>query len=412
MPGYHFLLRDGLLFVLLALARGTIFNILWSSLATIVACIWVAIHPNVPGNNLVKKGWFFASVLRRAELMVVAIFAPSVITIWSFRQRFAARSIRNLSPAELTLTHGFLVSMGAFVYSDRCPVTRQNLKDDRSLVYELSQIKREEIKEHSKRDGLSKGLAVVQATWFLIQCATRLILHLPVTVLEAVAVGYAIFTVINYVAWWDKPLGILIPFQARALSPPNPHIVSPRGMLSRLFPQQWNREYLLDWVDFHLLSTFFGGDVMEEVAGPSIEEDTPRLWSGHKNNTSLFYVVTGGALLTTLFGAAHFAAWFSHFATSTEKILWRAASLYITLIPMPLILMVLAVEKSAARLGLDEPGNGNPWFAGTYRLLWILFYLTYIISQGFLLLEPFFAMRSLPHGAFVDIAWTHFLPHV
>ncbi len=360
--------------------------------------------------------------------MVIAVFMPSVITIWAFRQLFAARSIRNreylclalleiglimvlVSPTELTLTHGFLVSMGAFAYSDGCPVTRQSLKNDTSLVHELSQIKKEEIDEHSKRDGLSKGLAIVQATWFLIQCAARLTVHLPITVLEVIAVGYAIFTVINYAAWWYKPLGILIPFKASVPSPLNRHIVSQR-LLPKLFPREWNIEYLIDWVDFRLLSTFFGGDVIEDVAGPTIEEGTPRLWSGHKNNTSLFYVVTGGALFTALFGAVHFFAWRSHFATSIEKNLWRASSLYIALIPMAIIIMTFSVEKLAAYFGFDKPGKDSPWFGGAYRLLWILFYLGYIVAQGFLLLEPFLGMRSLPPGAFVDIAWTNFLPHI
>ncbi|KAK0243508.1 hypothetical protein EDD85DRAFT_900879 [Armillaria nabsnona] len=391
-------------------SQRTIFNILWSSLATIFACIWVAIHPNVPGPNLVNKGWFFVSVLRRAELMIVTVFAPEVITIWAFRQYFTARSIHKLCPKELSLKHGFLVSMGAFEYSDHCPVTRQNLEGDDDLVDRLSKIRKEEIDDRSKGDGLSKGLAIIQATWFLMQCAARLKRSLPITILEAVAVGYAVFTVINYAAWWHKPLGISIPFSAGI---PAPFIDRQLERPPSLFPQKLNANYLLDWIDFRLLSTFFGGDVIEHVAGPSKDEGAPRLWSGHKNDVNLFYVVTSGALFGTLFGAIHCTAWRSHFATSIERDLWRVSSVYIALIPIPIIIMTFTAEKLADRFGfVESEGKDNTWFGGAYRLLWILVYLVYIVARGFLLLEPFLAMRSLPPGAFVDIAWTNFLPHI
>ncbi|KAK0230081.1 hypothetical protein IW262DRAFT_377377 [Armillaria fumosa] len=390
-------------------SRRTTFNIFWSSLATIFACIWVAIHPNVPGPNLVNKGWFFVSVLRRAELMIVTVFAPEVITIWAFRQYFTARSIHKLCPKTLSLKHGFLVSMGAFEFSDHCPVTRQNLEDNDELVITLGRITKEEIDDRNKGDGLSKGIAIIQATWFLMQCAARLKLNLPITILEAVAVGYAVFTVINYAAWWHKPLGISIPFSAGIASPLMPE----RQRLPNILPRKLHVNYILDWVDFRLLSTFFGGDVIEHVAGPSKDEGAPRLWSGHKNDVNLFYVVTSGALFGTLFGAIHCAAWRSHFATSIERDLWRVSSLYIALIPIPIIIMTFTAEKLADRFGfVGSEEKDNSWFGGTYRLLWIIVYLVYIVARGFLLVEPFLAMRSLPPGAFVDIAWTNFLPHI
>ncbi|PBK94076.1 hypothetical protein ARMGADRAFT_856092, partial [Armillaria gallica] len=117
------------------------------------------------------------------------------------------------------------------------------------------------------------------------------------------------------------------------------------------------------------------------------------------------------ALFGTLFGAIHCAAWRSHFATSIERDLWRVSSLYIALIPIPIIIMTFTAEKLADRFGfVESEEKDNAWFGSVYRLLWIIVYLVYIVARGFLLLEPFLAMRSLPPGAFVDIAWTNFLP--
>ncbi|PBK69084.1 hypothetical protein ARMSODRAFT_174945 [Armillaria solidipes] len=168
-------------------SQRTVFNILWSSLATIFACVWIAIHPNVPGPKLMEQGWFFTSVLRRTELMIVTVFAPEVITIWAFRQFFVARSIHNLPRKTLTLSHGFLVP---------------NLEDDPTLQLQLAEIPKKDIDDRNKGDGLSKGLAMLQATWFVIHCIARLVNNLPVTIIETVAIGYAVFTVINCAVWW------------------------------------------------------------------------------------------------------------------------------------------------------------------------------------------------------------------
>ncbi|KAK0501683.1 hypothetical protein EDD18DRAFT_744927 [Armillaria luteobubalina] len=395
-------------------SQRTIFNILWSSLVTIFACVWIAIHPNVPGPKLAEQGWFFTSVLRRTELTIVTVFAPEVTTIWAFRQFFVAWNICNLlpksSPKTLTLSHGFLVSMGAFVYSDGCPITRQNLGDNPVLLLQLAEIPKKDIDDRNKGDGLSKGLAMLQATWFVIHCIARLVNHLPVTIIETVAIGYAVFTVINYALWWHKPLGIEVPFRATVASPDTADVTplpSPPGLI----PRKLGKEYLLDWVDIHLSSTFFGGDVTDDLP-PSKEEGVPRLWSGHENNLTLFYVVTSGGLFGTIFGAIHCAAWNSHFPTSIERILWRVSSLYIALIPAPVVILTFTAEKLADHFGLDVPGQDNFWFGHGYRLLWMLLYSVYIVARAFLLLEPFLAMRSFSYGAYEDISWTDFLPHV
>lgn len=251
---------------------------------------------------------------------------------------------------------------------------------------------------------------MLQATWFVIHCIARLVNHLPVTIIETVAIGYAVFTVITYALWWHKPLGIEVPFRATVASPDTADVTplpSPPGLI----PRKLGKEYLLDWVDIHLSSTFFGGDVTDDLP-PSKEEGVPRLWSGHENNLTLFYVVTSGGLFGTIFGAIHCAAWNSHFPTSIERILWRVSSLYIALIPAPVVILIFTAEKLADNFGLDVPGQDNFWFGHGYRLLWMLLYSVYIVARAFLLLEPFLAMRSFSYGAYEDISWTDFLPHV
>ena len=70
----------------------SIWDILWSCLATIFACSWVSIHPNIPGPD--ESSWRI--FLRRLELMFWAVVAPEMIITWALRQWFGARHLENL----------------------------------------------------------------------------------------------------------------------------------------------------------------------------------------------------------------------------------------------------------------------------------------------------------------------------
>ena len=76
----------------------SIWDILWSSLATIIACSWVSIHPNIPGPN--ESRWRI--FLRRLELMFWAVVGPEMIISWAFRQWLGARCLEKLYKGELS----------------------------------------------------------------------------------------------------------------------------------------------------------------------------------------------------------------------------------------------------------------------------------------------------------------------
>ena len=76
----------------------SIWDILWSCLATIIACSWVSIHPNIPAPN---ESWW-RIFLRRLELMFWAIVGPEMIIAWAFRQWSGARQLEKLYKGELS----------------------------------------------------------------------------------------------------------------------------------------------------------------------------------------------------------------------------------------------------------------------------------------------------------------------
>ncbi|KAJ8590498.1 hypothetical protein M405DRAFT_896852 [Rhizopogon salebrosus TDB-379] len=106
-------------------------DIIWSCAATLFACTWTAIHPNIPGLDDRK----LAIMSRRILLMVMALVVPELVIVWAARQFFSARHTANefneklskkLAQADgdhrkigeesqFTVTHGFFAWMGGFL---------------------------------------------------------------------------------------------------------------------------------------------------------------------------------------------------------------------------------------------------------------------------------------------------------
>ena len=78
----------------------TIWNIIWSCLATILACVWVAIHPNLPQlhpprKTLAKKFWDAArGFVDKLGISLLALLAPEFILAWALRQWFNVRRLQ------------------------------------------------------------------------------------------------------------------------------------------------------------------------------------------------------------------------------------------------------------------------------------------------------------------------------
>ncbi|KAF8972236.1 hypothetical protein BDZ97DRAFT_1752822 [Flammula alnicola] len=191
------------------LDRRSEWDIVWSCLVTIFACCWVSVHPNIPGP---REGRYRVA-LRRLEILAWALIAPELIILWAIRQWKGARFLaKKYKEHGWTTTHGHFLQMGGFMLfdSNRSQVgilTAARLK--RFLAsgnIDFPTITKEEIEDRSKSDGLSKGLVILQTTWFAVQCIARLAQGLVVTEVELVTVAFAALNGIMYFLWWDKPL--------------------------------------------------------------------------------------------------------------------------------------------------------------------------------------------------------------
>ena len=62
-------------------------------------------------------------------------------------------------------------------------------------------ITEEEIEDRSKADGLGKGIAILQTTWFIAQCLSRPAQGLIITEIELITLAIATLNGLLYFLW-------------------------------------------------------------------------------------------------------------------------------------------------------------------------------------------------------------------
>jgi hypothetical protein len=126
-------------------------------------------------------------------------------------------------------------------------------------------------------------------------------------------------------------------------------------------------------------------------------------WYELDNIQGYFAPLAIEALVGTVFGAIHCAAWNTDFTTTAEMWMWRACSSVIVAIPVIIVLStVLAFTNDK-----ESPS--------TEMMLQIGFIVPIpicIIARLVLVILPLVALRSLPPGAFVDVSWSTYIPHL
>ncbi|KAI0065543.1 hypothetical protein BV25DRAFT_1851027, partial [Artomyces pyxidatus] len=74
----------------------TRYNIIWSSLVTILACVWTAVHRNIPGPAKAKESrmrYVIVRVLEVVKIVAVTLLVPEWVLAWAVRQFLNAREV-------------------------------------------------------------------------------------------------------------------------------------------------------------------------------------------------------------------------------------------------------------------------------------------------------------------------------
>lgn len=85
----------------------TLLNIIWSCLATIFACTWIALHPNVPAAG----GSWRTAFSRRFVLLTGGLIVPELLVVWAMRQWLVARRLASDNKGMFFIPHPLLTFM-------------------------------------------------------------------------------------------------------------------------------------------------------------------------------------------------------------------------------------------------------------------------------------------------------------
>ncbi|TFK60457.1 hypothetical protein BDN72DRAFT_726550, partial [Pluteus cervinus] len=196
----------------------TLVDITRSCVLTIGACVYRAIHPNIPDPEAPR--WKVR--LERFQVTILALIAPELVIFWAIRQWLGARLImqevnkviedNDIRGIEWTTTHSHFTQMGGFCQEGNKQVIFpstliQFMKEGRINLKGL-RLSKDDINDRSKGDLLSKGFVILQTTWFVLECITRWATHLPLTELEVVTLAYATLNIVTYGFWLHKPLNV------------------------------------------------------------------------------------------------------------------------------------------------------------------------------------------------------------
>ncbi|KAL6915683.1 hypothetical protein FSHL1_007133 [Fusarium sambucinum] len=313
--------------------RGT-FEILQSCILTLVACIYTALHLDVP-----KKTTWQHLLWQKFKWSVLTLFAPEVaVFVAAMQLRYAWNlklellKIRNQRREtldfEIDLRYAFFIVMGAVrfdvhdilsfndlnaSYREHFQETDLNRRSIRSapasIIFLAKQgqwikIRKQDIDDKSKANTIQKVLVLIQVLWMVTQCMTRHISDLPISLLEIHTIVHVVCAVLLYTCWFKKPLdvqeAIVIPtekFRLEIATMLQRHFYSGMSYKMAVFPPRRNGEQpptdadgsQMRWISHQPGATMREGDILpsglalcknkvEKLQDSSMYELDPQSW--------------------------------------------------------------------------------------------------------------------------------------
>ncbi|PPQ84887.1 hypothetical protein CVT25_004617 [Psilocybe cyanescens] len=476
-------------------------------------------HPNIPAPNESPIPVFG----RRLAIMFYMLITPELVIWWAARQYLAASDIAKHHKAKgWTKTHAFFLAMGGFsLYEDGVLVRTleahemEKLEEDGKM--EWPTITEAEIKDKSKGDFFSKGVVVMQITWFITQFIARGSKRMVLTELEVVTLAFAALTMVIYGLWWNKPLDVQVSVpvhlkkgysadpdrkqkeKKRETTPPSVAAVGQDndGLQTSLLEAVEQPETPVA-VDVNIVAhpqplllgskTPVALDVDVEAqdtsersqsASPEVVRDPPVSRPYHDPNLSslqkfwvylrakreelglirsIIYVFTIrpgimffrpfkdmmgcttlkgkryrvptfyapaveekddwmifilAMLVAIVFGGIHCIAWSFEFPTVVEKWAWKVSAVLVSGLPLSSFFSgVLGGSMRTIRFKKRYSSVLVDFMSSVLIVIARLSVLLYLAARGVLLILPLIGLRALPAGAYIDLNWTAYLPHI
>ncbi|OIW26421.1 hypothetical protein CONLIGDRAFT_471851 [Coniochaeta ligniaria NRRL 30616] len=354
-------------------------DLLYGCGATMYLCCWAAVHLNVPADDESAV----VRTIRKVRWMFVCLIMPEYIAwravneLWGARilvEEFAAISTLQ----HWTLAHAFLLEMGGISLTTAAgerfrPSVKHFLllaKTGRIVVPELP---REDIEDKSKADWIVKGLAVFQILRFALGLMGRALQHSPVSTLELFTVIVIFYTLLTYICWWHKPKDVNRPFRISTSA------------------------------SYKELTSASKSNMYEQFRAPGRRIALTDSNRSERMKSIPAYVPLGSCLLvTTGFGPLHALAWYYHFPTPAEQIIWRVSAIICSVLPC----VVIPLFSSAIQ---DRLGRRRTM---VNLIVLVPGVVMYVLLRLYLLSESLLSIRSVPAGVYRVVRWSTVLPGI
>lgn len=313
----------------------------------------------------------------------------------------------------------------------------------------------EDIKDRSKTDVMSKAIAIIQTTRFILECGARVSEKLALTELELFTLGLAVFNASTYLIWWDKPLDAQQPvlIYLKGVVPdevPQTHPTADLPMVKRA--AGLIKEFCLTIVNVitsycnrnfnrrkreELTRVWPGGKYLWwcymlllpiwESLGGFVGTDRLRVGATHvpllycpRMETRDPWILFTMSVFGVASGSIHLGGWILTFPTTGHKIVWCVASVMITVIPAFLFFVGLVVlYKDRLPESVDRGlkfirSKVSDTFLTILLGLHLSAFLLYIPARTVLLIQALVLLKEQPKSALLELNWTaiKFIPHI
>ncbi|KFY93545.1 hypothetical protein V498_04358 [Pseudogymnoascus sp. VKM F-4517 (FW-2822)] len=436
-------------------SRGSI-DILYTCLSTIFLCSWTVLHLNIPSSSDTPKKIF----LRKLKWMAIAIIVPEFVAALAFNQWRQVWTLK-LRLKSLSWTQAWFYVSGGLRYAEISPADPDVPRSVEGLyrpregkritppeaIQSMGPSNDDLIQAENKTDSLTKGIVVLQVTWFTIQCISRAAENLPISQLEIGTVAYVGCSILTTAFWWHKPLDIrlwkcysdsqvaTLDMLGSGLDSPGtqiclgyyrlPNFVLESELRTRYQRKTGSQNGEYEWVDYngHDLFGFDGNAIRESIFG---------------------------AILASLLGSIHITAWNLEFSTKFERYGWRTGALIVTILPifalgLGYVVVMVDLMRPIRWLG-KVPDNSTALSSWSQRIqslklrlyhgfklkdlvaawgtpkdrlgpffrncFFALFGLVYCPARCMLIQLMFNAFKSMPAGVYVTVQWTENILHI
>lgn len=429
--------------------RGSI-DIIYTCISIFFLGAWNVLHLNIPNCMESQKTIFF----RKLKWMSIALCFPELVTGIAFNQWRFAWNIRRNQKNKSWAQAWFFVSGGLrhslpYIPEPDETVKKPDLWEPRVLRFcrqdgslalhpqvmeSITLPDPEKIVAENKSDSLAKLIIIIQVTWFVAQIISRAAEKLPISQLEMGTVAFVGCTLMTTFFWWHKPLDIRLWRSLTDSELALAYGLEPKNKLSstRIF---LGAERLPNFVYWSQAAK----EYREIETGPQkgelgwVDIDGPGT-IGWDNNAVLEMAV--GSILGIIFGSVHLTAWNFEFPSTRDKMLWRAGSFLVTLLPLSAFIfgyLIMAIEIAVPfHWFRDAPINVIrrlysalrlekvvEWWGDKAKRREALMQLgpTYLAgcygaSRVLLAVLMFKSFMSMPAGVYDTVQWTENVLHI